>query len=319
MRLLSLVTAATATTILTFGATGALAQSFRSIGTGGAAGVYYQLGGALAEVFNRAVPGVSVNAEVTGGSVDNLKLLSGDASYLALASADVAADALAGRGAFDAQAPVMALAVLYPNQVQVVASSSAGIETIADFKGKRVSTGAVGSGIEVTSIRLIEAAGLDANGDVSREALNVGDSAMALKDGKIDAMVFVGGAPASAITDIGVSSGNATRLIGLGDVVPALLEAYPGIYSQGVIAGGTYPQAAGDTIVPNVWNLLLVNADMPEDEAYALTKAVFEGKDALAAVTPAARQIDAALQTTDNSPVPFHPGALRYFAEAGAR
>ena len=293
------------------------AQTYVSIGTGGTAGVYYQLGGAMAEVLNKTIPGTQANAEVTNGSVDNIKLVVGDPSYLGLASADVVADAAAGSGPFSEKQPVAALALLYPNQVQVVVRADSGIASIADMKGRHIATGGVGSGIEITAIRLLKASGLDPDKDVVREALNVGDSASALKDGKIDGFFFVGGAPASALTDLAVSPGIALKLIDLSGLLPQLVAEFGSVYSAGTIAAGTYPTIDADTAVINVWNVLVANQSMPEDEAYAIVQAIFANKDALAAVTASAKDLALDRQTSANSPIAFHPGAVRFLGENG--
>ena len=125
----------------------ASAQNYVSIGTGGTAGVYYQLGGAMAEVLNKNLQGTQANAEVTNGSGDNIKLVAKDPSYIGLSGGDVVADAATGTGTFTEKQPILALAVLYPNQVQVVVRADFGISSIADMKGKHISTGPVGSGM----------------------------------------------------------------------------------------------------------------------------------------------------------------------------
>ena len=165
-----------------------------SIATGGTGGVYYPMGGGLASVLSSKVPGMSATAEVTGGSVDNLKLIGTGKPYVGFAMADAAKDATSGIDKFkDKPIEVRTLLILYPNLMHVATVESTGIKTMADLKGKRISTGAPGSATEVMAFRLLEAAGLDPNKDVKRERLSVAESVNAVKDRKIDAFFWVGG------------------------------------------------------------------------------------------------------------------------------
>jgi uncharacterized protein len=167
-----------------------------TVGAAGTGGVYYALGGGIANLISRHAPGLTASARVTGGSVDNIRLIGTDPSYIGLTSADVAVDAVNGAGRFSAgKIPVRALMLLYANQMQVVTLEDRGIGSIPDLKNRRVSTGPPGSGIEVMALRLLAAAGLDAEADVRRERLNAAESLRALTDGKIDAFFFVGGTP----------------------------------------------------------------------------------------------------------------------------
>ncbi|TMJ81086.1 MAG: TAXI family TRAP transporter solute-binding subunit, partial [Alphaproteobacteria bacterium] len=153
-----------------------------AIATGGTGGVYYPLGGGMANVLSKYVPGVQATARVTGGSVDNLKLIGSQQSEVALVMVDAALDALKGEDKFKgAPVEVRTLMVLYPNRMHVVSMEGTGVEKMADLKGKRVSTGSPGSATEVMAFRLIEAAGLDKDKDMKRERLGVAESVNALK------------------------------------------------------------------------------------------------------------------------------------------
>ena len=167
-----------------------------AIATGGTGGVYYPLGGGMANVLSKHVPGMQASARVTGGSVDNLKLIGSQQSEVALVMVDAALDAYKGEDKFKGAAvAVRTLMVLYPNRMHVVSVEGTGIEKMADLKGKRVSTGSPGSATEVMAFRVIEAAGLDKDKDMRRERLGVAESVNALKDRKIDAFFWVGGLP----------------------------------------------------------------------------------------------------------------------------
>ena len=173
-----------------------------SIATGGTGGVYYPLGGGMANVLSKHVPGMQATAEVTGGSVANLQLIATGKPYIALSMTDAAQDALKGEDKFKGKkVPVRTLMILYPNRMHVVSVEGTGVNTMADLKGKRVSTGSPGSATEVMAFRVIEAAGLDRDKDMRRERLGVAESVNALKDRKIDAFFWVGGLPTAAVTD----------------------------------------------------------------------------------------------------------------------
>src|SRR5215467_12957338 len=213
-----------------------------SIATGGTGGVYYPVGGGLANVLSKALPGIQATAEVTGGSVDNLKLINSGNSEIAFSMVDAALDAYKGQDKFKGtEVPVRTLMVLYPNQMHVVTIEGTGIEKMADLKGKRVSTGSGGSATEVMAFRVIEAAGLNHDKDMRRERLGVAESVNALKDHRIDAFFWVGGLPTAAVTDLGATPGLKIVMIDHADVVDAMNKKYGGIYSAGVIPAKNYP------------------------------------------------------------------------------
>jgi len=178
-----------------------------SIATGGTGGVYYPLGGGMANVLSKYIPYLEATAEVTTASVDNCLLVGRGKAELALIMADTGWDAYQGRAQFKEKVALRTVAVLYPNNMHVVTAEGKGIEKVTDLKGKRVSTGAPGSGTEVMALRVIEAYGLDPNKDMTRDKLGVSESAGALKDGKIDAFFWVGGLPTAAVTDLGATPG----------------------------------------------------------------------------------------------------------------
>src|SRR5919109_4729760 len=194
-----------------------------SIATGGTGGVYYPLGGGMAAVLSKYVPGMQATAEVTGGSVANLQLVGTGKPYLAMTMVDAGLDALKGQDKFNGKpVPVRTLMVMYPNRMHVVTIEGTGINKIADLKGKRVSTGSGGSATEVMAFRVIEAAGLDKDKDMRRERLGVAESVNALKDRKIDAFFWVGGLPTAAVTDLANSPGVKIKMIDHGDLVPKM-------------------------------------------------------------------------------------------------
>jgi TRAP transporter TAXI family solute receptor len=298
----------------------ALAQHNIAIATGGTGGVYYPLGGGMANVLSKYVPGVQATARVTGGSVDNLKLIGSQQSEVALVMVDAARDALRGEDKFKGNpVEVRTLMVLYPNRMHVVTIGATGITNMADLKGKRVSTGSPGSATEVMAFRVIEAAGLDKDKDMRRERLGVAESVNALKDRKIDAFFWVGGLPTAAVTDLGATPGVKIVLIDHADLVDKMNAKYGGIYSRGVIPAKTYPGQDKDNPVAVVQNILVANAKMPDQVAYDIVKTIFEKRDELIAVHGEAKNIVLETQNNQNTTIPWHPGAVKYLAERGVK
>jgi TRAP transporter TAXI family solute receptor len=291
-----------------------------SIGTGGTGGVYYPMGGGLANVLTKALPGVQATAEVTGGSVDNLKLLGAGRSELGFSMVDAALDAVKGTGKFNgAKIPVRTLMVLYPNQMHVVSIEGTGVNKLSDLKGKRVSTGSGGSATEVMAFRVIEAAGLDKDKDMTRERLGVAESVNALKDRKIDAFFWVGGLPTAAVTDLGATPGVKIKLIDHAEVADAMNKKYGNLYAGSAIKAGTYPGQTADNKNTVVWNILVANEKMPDEMAYNIVKTIIDKKADLVAVHGEAKNFTVENQVKDYSPIPWHPGAVKYFKEKGAK
>ncbi|QJR16247.1 TAXI family TRAP transporter solute-binding subunit [Usitatibacter palustris] len=300
-------------------ATGHAQQKTRlSIGTGGTGGVYYPLGGGIAALLSKYIPNVDATAEVTAGSVANLQLIKGGKSEIGFTMADSAWDAYNGLDKFkDNKVPLRTLVVFYPNRMHVVTVEGTGINKMSDLKGKRISTGAPVSGTEVMSMRLLEASGLDPNKDVTRERLSVAESVNALKDGKIDALSWVGGVPTPSLTDLAATPGKKIKLIDHGDAAEVMRQKYGPIYVKNKILANAYPGETRDTTNVDVWNLLVIPENTDEKLAYEITKLLFEKKDEIVKVHKDASFLELANQMTGASPIPFHPGALRYFKEKG--
>jgi len=291
-----------------------------SIATGGTGGVYYPLGGGLANVLSKTIPGLQATAEVTGGSVDNLKLINSGQSELAFVMADAALDALNGEDKFKgSKVPVRTLMVLYPNQMHVVTIEGTGIDKLADLKGKRVSTGSPGSATEVMAFRVIEAAGLDKDKDMKRERLGVAESVNAIKDRKIDAFFWVGGLPTAAVTDLAATPGVKMKMIDHSEVVDKMNAKYGKLYAASVIKAGVYPSQDKDNKNTVVWNILVANANMPDEMAYKVVQTMIEKKADLVAVHQEAKSFSLENQIRSNSSVPWHPGAVKYFTEQGVK
>jgi TRAP transporter TAXI family solute receptor len=296
---------------------GASRARFLSIATGGTGGVYYPYGGGLAKVLNENVPGIRATAEVTSASVDNLKLIRDGKADIAFALADTVADAVNGRGAFTgAPVPAASIAVLYSNYTHLVTLARSGISTVADLRGRTVSTGSPGSGTEVIALRVLRAAGLNPETDVTRQGLGASESAGALKDGKVDAFFWSGGLPTAAVQDLAHSHGITIRMIATGDLVPTLRREHGPLYFPLDVPAAAYPGVTSPVAVVAVANVLVVNRSLPEQLAYDITRLLFEKQAELAAIHPEARHLS--LQTAvKGSPADFHPGAMRYYREQG--
>jgi uncharacterized protein len=290
-----------------------------SITTGGTGGVYYPLGGGMANVLSKYVPGLQATAEVTGGSVDNLKLIGAGKSEVGFSMVDAAWDAAHGEDKFKGnKVNVRTLMVLYPNRLQVVTIEGTGINKLSDIKGRRVSTGSPGSGVEVVALRVLEAMGLDAKKDLKQERLGASESANAIKDRKIDAFFWIGGVPTAALTDLAATPGVKMKLLDSGEYADAMNKKYGPLYTRGTIAAGSYPGQDKPSSIIDVWNILVTSDKMSDAMAYNIVKTLFEKKPDLVAVHKEAENIDLKNQSV-GSPLPFHPGAKKYLEEHGVK
>ncbi len=262
-----------------------------SIATGGTGGVYFPLGGGLADLISENVEGYSATAEETNASVDNMNLIGSGDSDIAFVLGDTASDAVSGAGDFEAGAiDACALGILYTNFTQLVASSESGVAAVADLAGKRVSLGEAGSGTEIIGLRILEAAGLDPDADIERAQLGVAETVDALRDGTLDAGFWSGGLPTGALVDY-ASTGDMV-LVPTGEFVTDLQGTYGEYYLDSEIPAEIYEGQSEAIPVVGVPNVLVVNTSMDEGLQEQLTALLFEHKDDLVAVHPAAEELD---------------------------
>jgi uncharacterized protein len=285
-----------------------------SIATGGSGGVYQVYGGGLADLLSDELPEAPTTAETTSASVDNLLLVAGQDSDIAFSLADSAIDAVEGKESFDGPLPLRALATLYPNITQVVVEADSGIETLEDLRGETVSVGSPGSGTEVIALRLLSVAGVDPDEDITKRQLGVGESTQAVRDGSIDAFFWSGGVPTGAVTDLATTDD--IRLLALDRYLPEMRARYGEAYAEAEVEDDEYAGVPGTTTI-GVPNLLMVHESMSIDLAARITQELFEGKDRLATVVPAAESLDPAKGQKVVEPVLLHPGAQRYYEEQG--
>jgi uncharacterized protein len=290
-----------------------------SITTGGTGGVYYPLGGGMANILSKYVPGLQATAEVTGGSVDNLKLLNAGKSEVAFTMVDAAWDAKQGVDKFkDTKFEPKTLMVLYPNRMHVVTIEGTGINKLSDLKGKRVSTGSAGSGTEIMAMRILEGVGIDGHKDIKQERLGVAESVNAIKDKKIDAFFWVGGVPTAAVTDLATTPGVKIKLVDHAEAVDAMNKKYGPLYIKAQIAPNSYQGQDKPNENIDVWNILVASDKMSDQMAYNIVKTLWEKKPELVAVHKEAQNIDLKWQKI-GSPLPYHPGAKKYFEEQGVK
>jgi TRAP transporter TAXI family solute receptor len=228
---------------------------------------------------------------------------------------DAAKDAMNAEGKFKEKINLRTLLVLYPNRMHVVTTTATGIKSLKDLKGKRMSVGSIGSATEVMTTRLLESAGVE----VKRERLSVAESVNALKDGKIEAFSWVGGLPTAGVTDLASTPGITIQMIDHTEAIPGMVKKYGNLYYADVIPKDTYKGMAADNKIASIANILVASADMSDDTAYKIVKTILEKRDELKLVHKAAGEIVASNQKNAATPVPFHPGALKYFKEKGIK
>ncbi|GAB4432819.1 MAG: TAXI family TRAP transporter solute-binding subunit [Chloroflexi bacterium OHK40] len=288
------------------------------IGTGGTGGVFFPYGGGLARILTERMPNAEATAEETGGSVDNMKLVGGGEADIGMSTVDSAYDASIGAGAYQDTGPIPActIAVLYTSFVHVVASEASGINTVEDMAGKRISVGSAGSSTEGAADRVLEAAGLDPQSDITRDNLSVAESVAAMKDQKIDAFFWIGGLPTAAVTDLVSTPNISVKFIPTAQYVDSIVAKYGPVYRAFDLPAGTY--AGFDEPIPGIGigNILFVNAAMPEEQVYLILTTIFDNLEEVRQIHPEAEKLSLETAAVGSS-IPFHPGAIRFYTEKG--
>ena len=280
--------------------------------TGGTSGTYYAFGNVLAQyVTNNS--DVSVTAVAGNGSAANIDLLDIGDAQLGFVQNDVANYAYNGIRIYDGK-PVdsfTAIAALYDETVQLI-TCNPDIKSVDDLKGKNVSIGSQGSGVYFNALDFLAAYDMTLD-DITPQYQSFGDSAESLKDGKIDAAFIVAGAPTPAVTDLATTKG--CYLVSLDDEHAQKLQEISSAYSKTVIPGGTYEGIADDVVTVGVKATIIASEDVTDDEAYAIVKTIFEGKDAITEAHAKGAELDLTYASTCG--LPYHPGAAKYFSEQG--
>ncbi len=292
----------------------AYATEYLGLATGGTTGTYYALGGEIAALWMANIPDLDVTAQTTGGSKANIMLINDGEAELATVQNDVMYYAYQGdKDFFDGQVidSFTAIGALYPELVQIVVAADSGIKTVADLKGRNVSVGAVGSGVYFNAVQVLENAGLTLD-DIIAHHYSFDESATAFQNQQIDAFFVTSGMPNTSIIE--VANKRDVNLIGLDEAsLKALMEKYS-FYVPVTVPAGTYNGMTEDVTVPAVSAVLICKKDLSDDLVYQLAKVLFEKKDDL---THAKKAMISAENAVKGVPVPFHPGAERYFTELG--
>lgn len=287
--------------------------------TGGKGGVFYPYGKGLAEVLSGHGGKLEATAEATGGSVDNARLVHAGKADVGFATVDSAYDAVHGAGAYakDGKLDLRVLAVLYDSYLHVVARKDAGISTIADLKGKRVSIGSAGSSTEAIADRVLEAAGVDPAHGVERANLGVAESADALKDGKIDAFFWIGGLPTVAVEELAAAGKPGITFLSTSAEQAAIDKKYPGLYRQLTLPKSAYAGMTSDVPSLGVANVLIVSAKAKDGLVTAVLDGIFDRLDAIHKLHPEAARLTLASAAAATA-VPFHPAAAAFYKAKGA-
>lgn len=282
--------------------------------TGGIAGVYYPLGAALAKIYRDRIPAMQAEAQATKASIENLSLLQKGAGELAFTLGDSLAQAWSGNldAGFRLKLDgLRTVAAIYPNYVQIVASKSSGIRTLADLKGRRVSVGAPRSGTELNARKILTAAGLRYE-DLGRvEYQPFSESVQLIRANQLDATLQSAGLGVSSIRELALAID-----IVVVEIPPSVIERLGPPYEKGTIPAGTYAGQSTDVSTVRIQNFLVTRASLSDDLVYRMTRAMFENLDELGRAHSAAGAIRLA-DAPKGSPVPLHPGAARFYKEKG--
>lgn len=289
---------------------------FINILTGGTSGIYYPIGVGLSQIYGKALPGAKSSVQATKASVENLNLLESGRGEVALTLGDALSDAWKGNAEAGFKVPLKklrAIAGMYPNYIQIVARADSGIKTLADLKGKRISVGAPKSGTELNARAILTAAGLSYKDFARVEYLPFGESVELMKSRQLDATLLSVGLGAAAIRDLA----NAVKMNVVAIPADVIKKVGDPAYQPGSVPGWTYPgMGADDVPTATVKNFLVTHEGVPADVVYSMTKSMFENIGQLHSAHAAAKKIDP--KTAGKAtPVPLHPGAEKYYREAG--
>ncbi len=288
--------------------------TFVSIGTGGTGGIYYPYGGGVAEVWSKYVPGVRAVAEVTGASVENVRLANKGETVVGEVMGDVAKAGYQGTSKFKGQKQnILAMAIMYPNLLQAVTLKDSGITNLEQVKGKKISTGSPGSGTNFMAEAVLKALGIPLD-SFSDSRLSFTESANALRDGTIELGFWVVGPGTSSILDLATT--HDIRILGITpEQTQKILKANE-TYSAVELSGGVYPDVKEAVSTIGVWNVMICQGTLEEDLVYKLVETLYEHNDYLLKIHPSA-----AYTTPENavkySPIPLHPGTIKYMKDQG--
>jgi hypothetical protein len=293
----------------------ALARTeFVSIGTGGTGGIYYPYGGGVAEIWTKYAEGVRAVAEVTGASVENVKLAHKGETVIGEVMGDVAVDGFKGLTKFQGKKhDILSMAIMYPNLLQIVTLKKYGITNIEQIKGKKISSGSPGSGTNFMAEAVFKALGIPLD-SYKDSRLSFTESANALRDGTIEVGVWSVGPGTSSILDLATT--HDIHIINFTPEQQQKILATRKEYSAVDLAGGVYRGVEKAVPTIGVWNVMICQTGLSTDLVYKLVKALYEHQDYLLKIHPSA-----SYTTPENavkySPIPLHPGTIKYLKEKG--
>jgi uncharacterized protein len=291
------------------------ADAFVNVLTGGTSGVYYPLGVALAGSIGKALPAAKTSVQATKASVENLNLLQAGRGEVAFTLGDSLSDAWKGDEEAGFKTPLKKLrgiAAIYPNYIQIVARADAGIRTLADLKGKRISVGAPKSGTELNARAIFGAAGIGYKDFAKVEYLPFGESVELMKNRQLDVTLQSAGLGVSALRDLATS----VDIVVIPIPADVVKKTNDPAYLAATIPANTYRGQTADVASAAVQNYLVTQESVGNDTVYAMTKALWTGLDQLVAAHSAAKAIDPK-RALEGMPVPLHPGAEKYYREVG--
>ena len=291
------------------------AAEFINILTGGTSGVYYPLGVALSQIYGKAIPGSKTSVQATKASAENLNLLQAGRGEAAISLGDSLSDAWKGNEEAGFKSPLKKLrtiATLYPNYIHFVATADSGIKSLADIKGKRISVGAPKSGTELNVREILKAAGISYKDFSKVEYLSYAESVELMKNKQLDVTLLSSGLGVAALRDLAVSQ-KVNFLTIPAEIVAKINDP---AFLVGVIPAKTYEGQNSDVTTVSVYNYLVTHEGVSSDTVYTMTKSMFDNLDQVVAAHAAAKAISKE-NAAKGSPVPLHPGAEKYYREAG--
>ncbi len=285
------------------------------LATGGTSGTYYPFGGAIANIWNTKIDNMNVTAQATGASAENLRLISKGEAEFAIVQNDVMDYAYNGTDMFDGNKlpNLMTIGTLYPEVVQIAASKSSGIKSVADLRGKRVSIGDAGSGVEFNAKQILAGYGLTFD-DIKKNNLSFKESAEGIQNGTLDGCFITAGVPNAALQELAFTQG--LKLISIDTEHAKKIADKYSFYTIETIPAGTYKGTDEDTQALAIKATLAVSAKLDTETVYQMTKTLFENLDKLGTAHAKGKEVSGEKAVTGCS-VPFHPGAEKYFKEAG--
>lgn len=290
-----------------------------SFASGGTSGTYYPYATALMNVWNSNVEGMNCNVEATGASQENINLVSRGEAEVAIVQNDVMTYAYEGTESFEGKQTqnFVTMGTVYSEVCQIVAAADANIQSVADLKGKRVSIGDIGSGVEANAKQILAAYGMTTD-DIKMQNLGFGPSADAIKDGSLDAAFITAGIPTTAVMELATT--HDVDIVPIDSATVEKLKADYPFYTEYTIdssAEDAYKGMDADVLTVSVKATLIVSPELDEETVYQMTKAMFENKETVMQAHAKGAELDAAAAVEGISVVPLHPGAERYYKEIG--